>query len=74
MSDDNYYMDTEQEQKQNSVQSKACVCLKKFFLAIIACGLIALLVFQIILLSAVSDVEAGSVSGTNDVTPTPAAD
>lgn len=63
MSDDNYYMDTEQEQKQNSVQSKACVCLKKFFLAIIAAGLIALLVFQIILMSATTEIKAddGSV-------------
>ncbi len=73
MSDDNYYMDTEMEQKQNSVQSKACVCLKKFFLAIIACGLVALLVFQIILLSATADVQAGSAT-VDTVVPTPAAD
>ena len=58
MSDDNYYMDTEQEQKQNSAQSKACNCLKKFFLLIITCGLIALLVFQIILMSATTEVQA----------------
>lgn len=41
-----------------STGSKIMTCFKKFFLAIIAAALLALLVFQICLIAGVVDVEA----------------
>lgn len=66
MSDDRYYMDTETEQKQNSVQSKACSCMQKFLLAIIAIGLLALFVFQLIIMASCTETKASN--GIEDVT------
>ena len=59
MSDDEFMpMDTEHMEKKSSWGHKLWVCFKKFLLAIIAAGLVALLVFQIILMSAGTDIEA----------------
>ena len=66
MSDDRYYMDTETEQRQNSVENKACTCMKKFLLAIIAIGLLALFVFQLIIMASCTETKAND--GASDVT------
>jgi hypothetical protein len=59
MSDDEYVpMDTETMDKKSSTGHKVGVCFKKFLLAIIAAGLIALLVFQIIWMSAGAEIKA----------------
>ena len=63
INDDSYVPMTVGEETfdKPSTGSKILGCLKKFLLAIIAAGLIALLVFQLILISAVSSVVAQPV-------------
>ena len=59
VSDDAYIpMDTETYEDKASTGSKVAHCFKKFLLAIIAIGLIALLVFQIIIIASASEVKA----------------
>ena len=57
--DDSYVPVTQEETfEKPSTGSRIMTCLKKFLLAIIAAGLLALLVFQLILISAVGEVKA----------------
>ena len=60
--DDSYVPvpDGEETFEKPGLGSKILTCMKKFMLAIIAAGLLALLVFQLILISAIGEVKAVS--------------
>ena len=67
--DDGYIpMDTETVEDKNSIKSRASTCVKKFLLAIITAGLIAFLVFQIILISAGTELKVTKSSDVTDTT------
>ena len=56
--DDSYIPLTEEVFEKQSTGSKILQCMKKSLLAIIAAALLALLVFQLILISAIGEVKA----------------
>ena len=57
--EDNSYVEIRDEVfEKPSTGSKILSCMKKFLLAIIAAALLALLVFQLILISAIGEVKA----------------
>ena len=56
--DDSFVPIQDEVFEKPSTASRVLVCLKKFLLAIVAAGLLALLVFQIILISAIGEVKA----------------
>lgn len=59
--DDSFVPVTDEETfEKPGLGSKILTCMKKFMLAIIAAGLLALLVFQLILISAIGEVKAVS--------------
>ena len=56
--DDSYIPLTEEVFEKQTTGSKILNCMKKFLLAIVAAALLALLVFQLILISAIGEVKA----------------
>ena len=56
--DDSYVPLTGEVFEKPSTGSRILLCMKKFLLAIIAAALLALFVFQLILISAIGEVKA----------------